>query len=90
MNSGAVADSLKDSTVIGIDYKDVAIPLADLIGSIEVGDNPNSAVWIGALKILCKGIYDDNNLLNNTFSSLSKVDAGNVELDWNVTLPRHL
>jgi hypothetical protein len=87
LNSGAVADSLKDSTVIGIDYKDVAIPLADLIGSIEVGDNPNSAVWIGALKILCKGIYDENNLLNNTFSSLSKVDAGNVELDWNVTLP---
>jgi len=87
LNSGAVADSLKDSTIIVIDNKDVLIPLANFIGNLEVGDNPNSAVWIGALKILCKGIYDENNLLSNTFSSLSKVDAGNVELDWNITLP---
>ena len=87
LNSGGVADSLKDSTIIPIDFKDEAIPLADLMGSIEVGDNPNSAVWIGTLKILCGGIYDENNLSSNTFSSLSKVDAGNVELDWNVMLP---
>ena len=87
LNSGLVADSLKDSTMIVIDNKDVLIPLANFMGNLEVGDNPNSAVWIGALKILCKGIYDENNLLSNTFSSLSKVDAGNVELDWNVTLP---
>jgi len=87
LNSGLVADSLKDSTIIVIDNKDVLIPLANFMGNLEVGDNPNSAVWIGALKILCKGIYDENNLLSNTFSSLSKVDAGNVELDWNVTLP---
>ena len=86
LNSGGVADSLKDSTIIRIDYKDEAIPLADLMGSIEVGDNPNSAVWIGTLKILCKGIYDENNLQWNTFSSLSKVDPWNMELDWNVSL----
>jgi len=87
LNSGLVADSLKDSTMIVIDNKDVLIPLVNFMGNLEVGDNPNSAVWIGTLKILCKGIYDENNLLSNTFSSLSKVDAGNVELDWNVTLP---
>lgn len=86
LNSGAVADSLKDSTIICIDFKDEAIPLADLMGSIEVGENPNSAVFINNFKILCKGIYDPDNLLRNTFSSLSKVDPWNMELDWNVSL----
>jgi len=86
LNSGAVADSLKDSTIVCIDYSDQAIPLADLMGSIEVGENPNSAIFINNFKILCKGIYDPDNLLWNTFSSLSKVDPWNMELDWNVPL----
>jgi hypothetical protein len=86
LNSGAVADSLKDSTIICIDYSDQAIPLADLMGSIEVGENPNSAVFINNFKILCKGIYDPDNLLWNTFSSLSKVNPWNMVLDWNVSL----
>ena len=86
LNSGGVADSLKDSTIIRIDYKDEAIPLANFMGSIEVGENPNSAVFINNFKILCKGIYDPNNLQWNTFSSLSKVDPWNMELDWNVSL----
>jgi hypothetical protein len=86
LNSGAVADSLKDSTIICIDYSDQAIPLADLMGSIEVGENPNSAIFINNFKILCKGIYDPDNLQWNTFSSLSKVDPWNMELDWNVSL----
>ena len=66
--------------------KDQAIPLADLMGSIEVGENPNSAIFINNFKILCKGIYDPDNLQWNTFSSLSKVDPWNMELDWNVSL----
>ena len=86
LNSGAVADSLKDSTIVCIDNKDQAIPLANFMGSIEVGENPNSAVFINNFKILCKGIYDPNNLQWNTFSSLSKVDPWNMELDWNVSL----
>jgi hypothetical protein len=86
LNSGAVADSLKDSTIVCIDYSDQAIPLADLMGSIEVGKNPNSAVFINNFNILCKGIYDPDNLQWNTFSSLSKVDPWNMELDWNVPL----
>jgi len=86
LNSGGIADTLKDSTIIAIDNKDVAIPLADFMGSIEVGDNPSSAVWVGNLKVLCKGIYDEDNLLSNTFSSLSSVDPWNMELDWNVSL----
>jgi len=86
LNSGGIADTLKDSTIIAIDNKDRAIPLADFMGSIDVGDNPSSAVWVGDLKVLCKGIYDEDNLLSNTFSSLSSIDPWNMELDWNVSL----
>ena len=86
MNGGAVADSLKDSTIVAIDYRDELVPFANMMGSIEVGDNPNSAVFINELKILCKGIYDINNLSNNTFSSLSKVSPWDMELVWNVSL----
>jgi len=86
LNSGAVADTLKDTTIIAIDNKDGLISLANFMGSIEVGVNPNSAVWNYDLKILCKGIYDENNMASNTESSLSKVDGWNMELDWNVLL----
>lgn len=86
LNGGAIADSLKDTTIVAIDFKDGVVPLADFMGSIEVGENPNSAVWINDLKVLCKGIYDPNNPLSNTESSLSKIDAWDMELDWNVTL----
>jgi len=86
LNSGAIADTLKDTTIIAIDNKDALISLANFMGSIEVGVNPNSAVWNYDLKILCKGIYDENNIASNTESSLSKVDGWNMELDWNVLL----
>tara|TARA_B110000879_G_scaffold178215_1_gene233289 strand:- start:13820 stop:14923 length:1104 start_codon:yes stop_codon:yes gene_type:complete len=86
MNGGEVADSLKDSTIVAIDYRDELVPFANMMGSIEVGDNPNSAIFINELKILCKGIYDINNLSNNTFSSLSKVSPWDMELVWNVSL----
>lgn len=86
LNSGAVADSLKDTTIVAIDYRDGVIPLSDFMGSIEVGDNPNSVVWISNLKVLCKGIYDPNHSSSNTESSLSKIDPWDMELDWNITL----
>lgn len=70
MNGGAESDSLKDSTIVAIDYKDENVPLADMMGSLHVGDNPNSAVNISYLKVLCKGIYDPNNLISKTQSSL--------------------
>ena len=86
MNGGAVADSLKDSTIVAIDYKDELVPFANIMGSLHIGDNPNSAVNISGLKVLCKGIYDEDNLLSNTFSSLSRVNPWYMELDWNVSL----
>jgi len=86
MNGGGVDDLLKDSTIVAIDYEDELVPFANMMGSLYVGDNPNSAVNISGLKVLCKGIYDEDNLLSNTFSSLSRVDPWDMELDWNVSL----
>ena len=86
MNGGAVADSLKDSTIVAIDYRDELVSFANMMGSLYIGDNPNSAVAINGLKVLCKGIYDEDNLPSNTFSSLSSVDNWDMELDWNVSL----
>ena len=86
LNGGAVADSLKDSTIIAIDYKDGAIPLADFMGSIPVGDNPNSAIWNGNLKVLCGGVFDSTNSLVNTESSLYNINPWDVEVDWSETL----
>ena len=82
MNGGAVADSLKDSTIVAIDYRDELVPLADMKGSLYIGDNPNSAVNINDLIILCKGIYDPNNMANNTKASLVKVNPWNLTIDW--------
>ena len=78
MNGGTVADSLKDSTIIAIDYKDELVPLADMMGRLYVGDNPNSAVNINNLKVLCRGIYDPNNLTTQTQSSLVTVNPWDV------------
>ena len=86
LNSGAVVDTLKDTTVIAIDNKDVLIPLANFMGSTYVGDNPNSAVWINDLKILCKGIYDPNNPLNNVEASLVSVNPWIMEVVWTQNL----
>ncbi|MAX06266.1 MAG: hypothetical protein CMD19_07580, partial [Flavobacteriales bacterium] len=78
MNGGTVADSLKDSTIVAIDYKDELVPLADMMGSLYVGDNPNSAVNINNLKVLCRGIYDPNDLTTQTQSSLVTVNPWDV------------
>ena len=86
MNGGAVPDSLKDSTIVAIDYIDELVPFANMMGSLHIGDNPNSAVAVTGLRVLCKGIYDEGNLLSNTFSSLSKVNPYDMELYWNVPL----
>ena len=74
MNGGAVADSLKDSTIVAIDYKDELVPFANMMGSLHIGDNPNSAVWINDLNILCKGIYDTNGVVVKTEATLVSID----------------
>jgi len=85
MNGGAVADSLKDSTIVAIDYRDELVPLADMMGSLYIGDNPNSAVMLSDLKVLCKGIYDENDLPNKTESSLIIINPWENPMQFNST-----
>ena len=76
LNGGGLSSESKDSTVVVIEYRDNLVALANFIGSLSVGDNPNSAVITssGALKVLCKGVYDPINSSNNTESSLSNMN----------------
>ena len=74
LNGGGLSTQVKDSTVMVIEYRDNLVQLADLTGVLPVGDNPNSAVFSGNLKVLCQGIYDSINSINNTESSLSNIN----------------
>lgn len=80
LNGGGEPDSLKDSTIIAIDYRDELEPIADFMGSSFVGDNPNSAVNINSTKILCKGIYDPNDLTTKTEASLVTINPWNLNV----------
>ena len=71
MNGGGSTSETKDSTVVAIDYRDNLEEISNFSGNLLVGDNPNSAVFSGNVKVLCKGIYDLVNPINNTESSLS-------------------
>lgn len=84
MNGGS--DSNKDSTIIVIDHKDNLVPLANMMGSLYIGDNPNSAISTDDLKVLCSGVYDISNPSSNTFSSLVKVNPWDLEIAWTQTM----
>ncbi len=86
MNGGAEPDSLKDSTIVAIDYRNELVSLAENMGGLYVGDNPNSAVNINNLKILCKGIYDPNDLTTKTQSTLVTVNPWDLLISANTTL----
>lgn len=62
-----------DSTLITITYKDDLIPLADFSGNLIIGKNPNSALSSGNIKVLCSGVYDENDPTNNIESSFYNI-----------------
>ncbi|MEC9209641.1 MAG: hypothetical protein VX762_04370 [Bacteroidota bacterium] len=82
LNGGGLSTQTKDSTVVVIEYRDDLESLANFIGNLSVGDNPNSAVITssGALKVLCKGVYDPTNPMHNTESSLSHINQYSNEM----------
>ena len=87
MNGGEVADSLKDSTIVAIDYRDELVPFANMMGSLHIGDNPNSAVAINGLKVLCKGIYDTNAVVNvKTEATLVTINPWQMSITSDVSL----
>jgi len=82
LNGGRSSLETKDSTVVVIEYRDSLVSLANFAGSLEVGDNPSSAVITSdsRLQVLCKGIYDPINSSNNTESSLSSINQYSNEV----------
>ena len=82
MNGGGGSEQIKDSTAVIIEYRDSIVALANFVGNLILGNNPNSAVFSinGGLKVLCKGVYDVINSMNNTESSLSDVNQYSNEV----------
>ena len=84
LNSGS--DINKDSTLVTITYKDDLIPLAEFSGNLIIGDNPNSALTSGNVKILCKGVYDNNNSSLNTESSFYNIYPNDLSINFSESL----
>ena len=75
MNGGSVNEGIKDSLVVAIDHRyGNSVTSADFIGALHVGDNPCSAVNDNDIIVLCKGIYNENDMSMNTKSSLVRID----------------
>jgi len=76
MNGGGEAYEYKDSSVVAIDYFQSGVAINDFSGKIDVGYNPNSAVFSQThLLVLCRGIYDTQNPSSNTISSICRIGA---------------
>ena len=69
MNGGGSTKSERDSSIVSIDYftKYNFVERNDFSEKLDIGYNPNSAVFgTDDLWVLCKGVYDVNNPVNNT------------------------
>jgi len=63
MNGGS--NNFVDSSIISIDYFKSGIVVNEFSGKLDVGYNPNSAAFsTDHLWVLCKGIYDEQSLVN--------------------------
>ena len=61
-------------------------PVNNFAGNIITGKNPSSVVNDGNIIVLCRGIYDENDALNNEESSFSRISAGSLSVDANTIL----
>ena len=86
MNGGGDPIQTKDSTVIAIEFRNNLIHMADFIGNIIVGDNPNSAVLSGNLKVLCQGVYDPNSISNTSESSFYNINPNSLSINFSEQL----
>ena len=75
-----------DSTLITITYKDDLIPLADFSGNLIIGKNPNSALSSGNIKVLCSGVYDENDPTNNIESSFYNIYPTDLLINFSQNL----
>ena len=84
MNSGGNTSVNYDSTIVSIDYQDGVVPINEFSGNIIVGKNPVAALINNLVTVLCKGIYDENNPIYNTPSSIYVVHPENLNI-WSYT-----
>ena len=75
-----------DSTLVTITYKDNLIPLADFSGNLVVGINPRSALSTGNIKVLCSGVYDENDPSNNIESSFYNIYPTDLLINFSQNL----
>tara|TARA_B100000902_G_scaffold271729_1_gene257684 strand:- start:5842 stop:6906 length:1065 start_codon:yes stop_codon:yes gene_type:complete len=80
LNGGGVPASYKDSTMLVIQHKDQLVATNNILASIDIGDNPISGMIRGDLLVLCKGVYNIDNNINNTESSFYKIYPNKLEV----------
>ena len=83
MNEGGNLSNDYDSTLVTIDYQDSLVLMNEFSGNIIVGKNPVSALINNLIIVLCKGIYDENNPIDNTSSSVYVVHPNNLNV-WSI------
>lgn len=86
INSGGDSSSDYDSTIVAIDVRNISEVLNNFAGNIITGKNPSSVVNDGNIIVLCRGIYDENDALNNEESSFSRISAGSLSVYANTIL----
>ena len=79
LSGGGTKDNY-DSTLVSIDIKDGVVSLNEFSGNVIVDKNPVCALVSGNLIVLCKGIYDENDLSSNTESSINIVGTGSLSV----------
>ena len=90
MNGGGSTKEERDSSIVSIDYftKYNFVERNDFSGKLDIGYNPNSAVFgTDDLWVLCKGVYDVNNPVNNTEGVIYQVwPYGTLQTYFNKSL----
>ena len=86
VNSGGDNINDYDTSLCAIDVKDGVVAINEFVGNIIVDKNPVSVVNNGSIVVLCKGLYDESNLSNNTSSSIYLIGAGSLNVQTSNTL----
>ena len=74
LNGGGDAFSDRDSSIVAIDYFQSGVAINDFSAKLDVGYNPNSAVFsANHLWVLCKGVYNSQDPSQNRQSTMYKI-----------------
>ena len=80
VNSGTDISLNYDSTMVAVNIKDGVVAINEFAGSVVLDKNPVSVLNDGAIIVLCKGIYDNNDPSQNIQSSINRVGAGSLNI----------